>query len=192
MNPQVDAFITAARQWRPEFTALRELLLKTPLIEELKWRQPCYTFEGSNVIILQGFKACCAMMFTKGALLKDAKGLLHKPGENTQAARRFEFTSVAEIAKLKTTISAYLKEAIEIEKAGLEVEFKKEPEPVPEELRAKFDASPVFQRAFDALTPGRQRAYILHFSSAKQSSTRTARIEKCTPDILKGRGLNDR
>lgn len=192
MNPKVDAYIAKATRWQPEFEALRGIVLKTPLVEELKWGQPCYTFEGSNVVILQGFKACCAMMFTKGALLKDAKGLLHKPGENTQAARRFEFTSVSEIAKLKSTISAYLKEAIEVEKAGLEVEFKKEPEPTPEELETKFASSPAFKRAFEALTPGRQRAYVLHFAGAKQSATRAARIEKCAPDILQGRGLNDR
>lgn len=192
MNPKVDAYIAKAAKWQPEFEALRALLLKTPLVEELKWSQPCYTFEGSNVVILQGFKACCAMMFTKGALMKDAKRLLHKPGENTQAARRFEFTSVAEITKLKGTISAYLKEAIEIEKAGLEVEFKKEPGPVPEELEAKFESSPAFKRAFEALTPGRQRAYLLHFAGAKQPATRAARIEKCAPDVLQGKGLNGR
>lgn len=192
MNPKVDAYIRKARQWQAEFEALRAILLKTPLAEELKWGQPCYTYEGRNVVIVQGFKACCALMFCKGALLKDARGLLHKPGENTQAARRFEFTSVQEITKLAAAVKSYLKEAVQIEKAGLEVEFKKEPEPVPVELQTKFEASPAFKRAFDALTPGRQRAYILHFSSAKQSATRAARIEKCAPDILEGRGLNDR
>ncbi|HEY1048917.1 MAG TPA: YdeI/OmpD-associated family protein [Prosthecobacter sp.] len=192
MNPQVDTYIAKAAQWQGEFTALRALLIKTPLTEELKWRQPCYTFEGRNVVLLQGFKACCAMMFTQGALLKDAKKLLHKPGEKTQAARRLEFTSEAEIAKLAATVKAYVKEAIEIEKAGLEVEFKRTPEPVPEELQAKFAASTAFQCAFNALTPGRQRAYILHFAGAKQAATRAARIEKCAPDILRGRGLSDR
>lgn len=192
MNPKVDSYIRKARQWQAEFEALRAILLKAPLTEELKWGQPCYTYEGRNVAIVQGFKACCALMFCKGALLKDARGLLQKPGENTQAARRFEFTSVQEITKLAAAVKAYLKEAVEIEKAGLEVEFKKEPEPVPAELLAKLETSPALKRAFEALTLGRQRAYILHFSGAKQSATRAARIEKCAPDILEGRGLHDR
>ena len=158
---------------------------------ELKWGKPCYSFQGSNVVIIQGFKESCALLFCKGALLKDARKVLEKPGENTQGARRVRFTSARQIDELEPVLQAYLEEAVAAEKAGLEVEFKKRPEPVPGELHKKFKTNPALRKAFTGLTPGRQRAYILFFSAAKQSATRDARIDKCTPQILKGKGLND-
>ncbi len=190
-NPQVDAYLNDAGSWKAELVELRKILLRLPLVEELKWGKPCYTFEGGNVVIFQGFKDACALMFFKGALLKDAKGLLEMPGENTQAARRILFTEARQVVKLGPTLKAYLQEAIEVEKAGLEVAFKKTPEPAPEELQQKFDADPSFKKAFEALTPGRQRAYILHFAAATQSKTRVSRIEKCAARILAGKGLSD-
>lgn len=190
-NAEVDAFLSKAGQWRKELEALRELVLQCPLTEELKWGKPCYTFQGSNIVILQAFKETCALLFAKGALLKDPKGILEKPGENTQAARRIPFTGVKEITALGSVIRSYIHEAIEAEKAGLEVAFKKEPEPAPEELQIKLGQNAAFKAAFESLTPGRRRAYILHFSGAKQSQTRAARIEKCLPRILEGKGLND-
>jgi uncharacterized protein YdeI (YjbR/CyaY-like superfamily) len=190
-SPQIGAFLSKAKKWRDEMEKLRAIALGCQLTEELKWGKPCYTFQGSNVVIIQGFKEFCALLFCKGALLKDPKGLLEKPGENTQAARRISFTSVAEIVEVETALNAYIKEAIEAEKAGLEVEYKKSPEPLPEELQEKFTEMPALKKAFHALTPGRQRAYILHFSAAKQSQTRASRIEKCAPQILAGKGLND-
>lgn len=192
MNPKVDAYLSEASQWREEIQELRAIALAAGLVEELKWGQPCYTHGKSNVVILQGFKEACAILFCKGALLKDPKSLLEKPGENTQAARRIRFTSVKEIAKQAATLKAYLREAIAAEDAGLEVEFKTEPEPIPDELSEKWRQDPAFKKAFHALTPGRQRAYLLHFAAAKQSATRTARIEKYLPKILQGQGLNDR
>jgi uncharacterized protein YdeI (YjbR/CyaY-like superfamily) len=191
MNPKVDTFLSENPEWREETKKLRAIALRCGLTEELKWGKPCYSFQESNVVILQGFKGSCALLFCKGALLKDPKGLLEKPGENTQAARRIRFTDVREIVKLEPTLKAYILEAIAAEKAGLEVEFKKSPEPVPKELQEKLDESPALKAAFSALTPGRQRAYILYFSSAKQSQTRSARVEKCRRQILEGKGLND-
>lgn len=191
MNPKVDAFLREATQWRDEFEKLRMISLGCGLTEELKWSKPCYAFQESNVVIIQGFKEFCALLFCKGALLKDASGLLEKPGENTQAARRIPFTHVREIVKLAPVLKAYILEAIKAEKAGVKVSFKKNPEPVPEELQNKLDESPALKAAFAALTPGRQRAYILYISAAKQSETRTARIEKYRLQILKGKGLND-
>jgi uncharacterized protein YdeI (YjbR/CyaY-like superfamily) len=191
MNPKVDAFLERATAWREEMEALRKVCLAHGMEEELKWGKPCYVFEGSNVAIIQGFKDSCALLFPKGALLSDPEGLLEKPGENTQAARRMRFTSLKEIAMRKAAVKARIQEAIEVEKGGLEVEFKKDPEPVPAELEARFKEDPAFKKAFHALTPGRQRAYILHFSSAKQSTTRTSRIVKCMPRILEGKGMND-
>jgi uncharacterized protein YdeI (YjbR/CyaY-like superfamily) len=191
MNPKVDAFLNEATQWREETEKLRNIVLRCGLTEELKWGKPCYTFQESNVVIIQGFKECCALLFCKGALLKDPKGILKKPGENSQAARRIEFTHAREIVAMEPVLKAYIHEAIEAEKAGLEVNFKKNPEPIPEELQNKLDEIPVLKTAFFGLTPGRQRAYILYFSAAKQSKTRESRVEKCMRQILKGKGLND-
>ncbi len=191
MNPKVDAYLKQAQQWQEEMKKLRRIVLDCQLTEELKWGKPCYSFQNSNIVILQGFKESCALLFCKGALLKDPNGILEKPGENTQGARRIRFTHVREIVELEPALKAYIHEALEVEKAGLEVNFKKNPEPVPRELQHKFDKIPALKTAFEALTPGRQRAYILYFSGAKQSETRASRVEKCMPQILKGKGLND-
>jgi len=177
--------------WEEELAKLRVVILDCQLTEESKWGVPCYTFQKKNVVILSALKEYCAVSFFKGALLKDPKGVLEKAGENTQAARVIRFTNVRQIAKMKSTLKAYIGEAIEIEKAGLKVSFKASPEPIPEELIGKMDEMPALKTAFEALTPGRQRGYILHFSSAKQSKTREARIEKCVEKILEGKGLND-
>jgi uncharacterized protein YdeI (YjbR/CyaY-like superfamily) len=191
MNPKVDAFLKNAEKWREETEKLRTISLRCGLTEELKWGKPCYTFQEGNVVIIQGFKEYFAVLFCKGALLKDAKGLLVRPGENTQAARQMRFTNVREIAENESILKAYIQEAIEAEKNGLEVKFKKNPEPIPEELQSKLDENRALKTAFFALTPGRQRAYILFFSRAKQSRTRESRIEKYRRQILHGKGLND-
>lgn len=190
-NPEVDTFLKTAGKWQAEMTQLRKIILDCPLTEELKWGKPCYTFQDANIVIIQEFKEFCALLFCKGALLKDPHGVLQKPGENTQAASRIPFTSVREITGLEPILKAYISEAIAAEKAGLKVNFKKNPEPIPEELQRKLNQIPAFKTAFHALTPGRQRAYILHFSAPKQSQTREARIEKCMDQILDGKGLND-
>ena len=191
-NPKVDAYLAKAKKWRKEFEKLRTVLLGCDLTEELKWGKPCYMFEKSNVAILQGFKDTCALMFFKGALLKDTKGILERPGENSQAARRIPFTSVEQIARLESVLRAYIKEAIKAEKAGLEVKLKNIAEhEVPEEFQNKLKQNAALKSAFRALTPGRQRAYLMYFSSAKQSKTRESRMEKCMPKILQGKGLND-
>ncbi|MCX6952185.1 MAG: YdeI/OmpD-associated family protein [Verrucomicrobia bacterium] len=190
-NPQIDVYMENFPEWRKETEQLRAISLGCGLTEELKWNKPCYSYEGRNVVIIQGFKESCALLFCKGALLKDPKKILEKPGDNTQAALRIRFTDVQQIVKLAPVLKAYIAEAIAAEQAGLKVEFKRSPEPVPAELQSKLDANPALKTAFAALTPGRQRAYILHFSGAKQSATRTARIEKCVPQILRGKGLND-
>jgi uncharacterized protein YdeI (YjbR/CyaY-like superfamily) len=192
LNPKVDAYLRRAKKWREEMAELRRIVLDCPLTEELKWRAPCYTFQNSNVVLIGAFKEYCVLSFVKGALLKDAKRILVKPGENTQAVRVIRFTEVREITKIEPTLKAYLHEAIEVEKAGLKVKLKKITErKIPEELQDKFAENPALKTAFRALTPGRQRAYLLHFSAAKQSKTRTSRIEKCMPRILKGKGLAD-
>lgn len=192
MNPKVNAFISKAQKWQEELKMLRAIVLGCGLTEELKWYQPVYTFENSNVLIISGFKEYCVLSFFKGALLKDAHGILKKPGENTQSARTIHFTNVGEIVKLKPALKAYIKEAIEAERAGLKVKFKKITEhKMPEELKKKLNAMPGLKMAFRALTPGRQRAYMLHFSQPKQSKTRESRIEKCVRQILDGKGLND-
>lgn len=191
-NPKVDPFFKKAKKWQREMKELRRIVLDSPLSEELKWYQPCYTFDGSNVAIIGGFKESCVLSFIKGALLKDSKKILVKPGENSQSARFIRFTNVQQIVKLEPILKAYIDEAIEAEKTGLKVKFKKITErKLPEELEDKFDAEPALKTAFRALTPGRQRAYLLHFFSAKQSKTRAARIEKCRSRILNGKGLND-
>jgi len=192
MNPKVDFFFKKEKKWQAEFERLRKIALDCGLSEELKWGCPCYTFEKSNIVLIHGFKEYCALLFFKGALLKDAKGILIQQTKNVQAARQIRFTSAREIAKMKTDLKAYIHEAMEVEKSGLIVNFKKTAEfGVPEEFQIKLDESPALKTAFHALTPGRQRAYILYFSAPKQSQTRTARVEKCTNWILKGKGLND-
>lgn len=192
-NPKVDFFFKKARTWREEFGQLRNSLLNCPLTEELKWGKPCYSFQNSNVVIIQGFKDYCALLFPKGVLLKDPKGIFIQQTENVQAARQIRFTSAREIVRMKTILTAYIEEAIAVEKAGLEVTYKKTSEfKMPEELKARFNEDLGFKKAFEALTPGRQRGYLLHFSGAKQSKTREARIEKCVPQILDGKGLDDR
>jgi len=191
-NPKVDAFLGRAKNWQKEFGALREIALASNLTEDLKWGQPCYTLENANIVLIHGFKEYCAFLFFKGALLKDPNNILVQQTENVQAARQIRFTSVQQIEKMKNTLKAYIREAIEIEKSGLTVEFKKTDEfAVPEEFQRQLDETPGLKDAFEALTPGRQRGYLLHFSSAKQSKTREARIEKCIPMIFDGLGLND-
>ena len=172
MNSKVDGYLRRAKKWQEEFGKLRMIILNCGLTEELKWGKPCYTFQESNIVIIQGFKEFCALLFCKGALLNDPNGILEKPGENTQAARRIPFTNIREIVEMEPILKAYIYEAIEAEKAGLEVNFKRNPEPIPEELQNKLDEISALKTAFDALTPGRQRAYILYFSAAKQSKTR--------------------
>ena len=191
MNPKVEAFFSAAEKWQQESRKLRAFIRGSGLNEELKWGKPCYTLGESNLLIIQGFKGYCALMFCKGALLADAKGLLKKPGENTQGARQLRFTSVREIAALEPTIKAYIHEAMAAEKAGLKVEYKTSPEPIPEEFQSKLRETPALRTAFYSLTPGRQRGYILYFSAAKQSKTRDSRVEKCRQRILNGKGLDD-
>ena len=191
-NPKVDAFLKRAKQWREEFEKLRMIVLERGLTEEMKWDHPCYTFEKSNVVLIHGFKEYCALLFFKGALLKDAKGILVQQTENVQAARQIRFTNVREIVKMKPVLKAYIREAIEVEKAGLEVSYKKTSEfKTPEEFQNKLDEVPALKTAFHALTPGRQRGYLLYFSAPKQSKTRESRVEKCMQQILKGKGLDD-
>jgi len=192
MNPRVDFFFSKATKWQKEFEKLRTIILDCGLTEELKWGQACYTFENRNIVLMHGFKEYCALLFFKGALLKDTHGILIQQTENVQAARQIRFTGVREIVKMKTILKAYIYEAIEVEKAGMKVPFKKATEfKIPEEFQNKLDKIPALKTAFDALTPGRQRAYILYFSAPKQSKTRESRIEKCMQLILKGKGLND-
>jgi uncharacterized protein YdeI (YjbR/CyaY-like superfamily) len=193
MNPKVDAFLRTSQKWQEEMRKLRMIILDSPLTEELKWGKPCYTFQNNNVVLMHGFKEYCALLFFKGALLKDAKGILVQQTENVQAARQIRFTKVQEVVEMEPILKAYIAEAIEVEKAGLEVEFKKTSEfAMPEELRSTLDKSPALKAAFNALTPGRQRAYLLYFSAPKQSKTRESRIDKYVPQILNGKGLNDR
>jgi uncharacterized protein YdeI (YjbR/CyaY-like superfamily) len=187
MNPKVDEYLRKAKKWPEEMKKLRRISLGCGLTEELKWGKPCYTFEKSNIVIIQGFKEFCALLFCKGALLKDRNGILKKFG--WQAARRIPFTDVREIVEMEPILKAYIHEAKE--KAGLEVKYKKNPEPIPEEFQNKLDEVPALKTAFEALTPGRQRGYILYFSAAKQSKTRESRVEKCMRQILNGKGLND-
>jgi uncharacterized protein YdeI (YjbR/CyaY-like superfamily) len=191
-NPKVDSVLSKAEKWQDEFGKLREIALGCGLAEELKWGQPCYTHEGSNIVVIHGFKDYCAYLFFKGALMKDPEGILVQQTANVQAARQIRFTSAKQITGMKAALKAYILEAIAVEKAGLEVSYKKTTEfSMPEEFERKLDASPRLRTAFEALTPGRQRAYLLHFSSAKQSKTREARVEKCIPQILEGKGLDD-
>ncbi len=192
MNPKVDGYLKRAKKWQEEMRRLRSIVLASELTEELKWGKPCYTLEGKNVVLIIAFKEYCALLFCKGALLKDAHGILVKPGENTQAARQIRFTSVGQIVTLERALKAHIKEAIEVEKAGLDVDYKKSAELVlPDELLKNFAKNPALKTAFAALTPGRQRGYVIYFSAAKQSKTREARIEKYARLILAGKGMND-
>lgn len=192
-NPKVDAYVKDARKWRKEIEKLRSILLGCRLTEELKWGKPCYMFRESNVAIILPLKERCVLLLCKGALLNDVHGILTRPTENTQAARQVPFTDARQIAGMETILKAYLREAIEAEKAGLKVTYKKVADyAIPVEFQKKLKANPALKAAFKALTPGRQRFYLLHFSAAKQSKTREARIEKCTPLILKGLGFNER
>ncbi|HKT13436.1 MAG TPA: DUF1801 domain-containing protein [Terriglobia bacterium] len=191
-NPKVDAFLSRARKWREEFEKLRATVLACGLREELKWGQPCYTFQGKNIVVIHGFKEYCALLFFKGALLKDAKGILIQQTENVQSARQIRFTSVREISRLEPTLREYIFEAVEVERAGWKVKLKKTSDyKIPEEFQAKLNAKPELKAAFYRLTPGRQRRYLFYFSQAKQSKTRTARVEKYAPQILDGKGLDD-
>jgi uncharacterized protein YdeI (YjbR/CyaY-like superfamily) len=191
-NPKVDFYFKNAKKWQEELKELRMIVLDCQLTEELKWGVPCYTFQKSNVVLLHVFKEYCAFLFVKGALLKDANGILIQQTKNTQAARQIRFTNVRQIVEMETILKAYIHEAIEVEKAGLKVAFKKTREfIIPEEFQNKLDGNPALKTAFDALTPGRQRAYILYFSTPKQSKTRESRVEKCLQQILNGKGLND-
>ena len=192
MNPKVDFFFSKNKKWQKELETLRVFILECGLNEELKWGVPCYTHNKSNIVLIHAFKDYCAVLFFKGALLKDPKGILIQQTKNVQSARQIRFTDVKEIIKLKATLKSYIKEAIQIEEAGLKVELKKTTEfEMPEEFRIKLDKSAELKKAFAALTPGRQRGYLLHFSSAKQVQTRESRIEKNLKRILAGKGLDD-
>jgi len=192
MNPRVDFFFNKPGKWQNEYQVLREIILSCDLIEELKWGQPCYTYNKSNIVLIHGFKDYCAVLFMKGALLKDPKKILIQQTENVQSARQIRFTSVAEINKLKSTLKAYVYEAIKVEESGEKVELKKTKDfPMPEEFKTKLDKSAALRKAFYSLTPGRQRGYLLYFASAKQAKTREQRVEKYAPHILDGKGLED-
>ncbi len=192
MNPKVDFFFSKAKKWQKEFEKLRMITLDCGLSEELKWGVPCYTFEKRNIVLIHGFKEYCALLFFKGALLNDAEGILIQQTENVQAARQIRFTNINEILELEPILKTYIFEAIDLERAVLKVPLKTNPEfVVTEEFQKKLDEIPVLKTAFNALTPGRQRAYLLHFSTPKQPKTREARIEKCMQQILEGKGLND-
>lgn len=192
MNPNVDFFFNKAKKWQKELEQLRMIILDCGLTEELKWGNPCYTFEEKNIVLIHAFKEYCAILFFKGALLNDANGILIQQTENVQAARQIRFTAVREIIEMEPSLKAYIYEAIEVEKAGLKVDLKKATEfTIPEEFQKELDEMPALKTAFYALTPGRQRAYLLHFSQPKQSKTRESRVEKCMQQILNGKGLND-
>ena len=192
MNPKVDFFFNKAEKWQEEYEKLRAIVLDCGLTEELKWGVPCYTFQESNVVLIHGFKEYCALLFHKGALLNNPDGILIQQTENVQAARQIRFTNVQQIVEMEPTLKAYIFEAIDVEKAGLEVEFKQTADfSMAEEFINKLEEVPGLQDAFEALTPGRQRGYLLHFSAPKQAKTRIARIEKSIPQILDGKGLND-
>jgi uncharacterized protein YdeI (YjbR/CyaY-like superfamily) len=192
MNRKVDWYFNKAKTWQEEIEKLRTIVLDCGLTEELKWGCPCYTFQKDNIVLIHVFKQYCALLFFKGALLNDADGILIQQTKNVQAARQIRFTNVRQIVKMKTILKAYIYEAIEVEKAGLKVSFKKTTEfNIPEEFKKKLDKTPALKTAFYTLTPGRQRGYILYFSQPKQSKTRESRVEKCTQQILNGKGLND-
>ncbi|SEF85113.1 YdeI family protein [Paenibacillus sp. UNC499MF] len=192
LNPKVEEFLRESKRWKEEYEKLRSIVLDCGLQEDFKWMHPCYTFQNKNIVLIHGFKDYCALLFHKGSLLKDPYGILIQQTENVQAGRQIRFANVQEIAELEPVLKAYIHEAVEVEKAGLEVNFKKTDEYViPEELQTTFDETPALKTAFEALTPGRQRAYIFYFSQPKQSKTRVSRIEKYRQQILDGKGLND-
>ncbi|MBK5277515.1 MAG: YdeI/OmpD-associated family protein [Bacteroidia bacterium] len=192
MNPKVDFYFNKAKKWQKEMEQLRKIVLDCDLTEELKWGVPCYTFEKGNIVLIHVFKEYCALLFFKGALLKDAKAILIQQTENVQAARQIRFTNVQEIGRMQKTLKAYIYEAIKVEEAGLKVELKKTKEfTIPEEFQNKLDKNRGLKTAFYALTPGRQRGYMLYFSAAKQSKTRESRVEKYVQKILNGKGLDD-
>jgi uncharacterized protein YdeI (YjbR/CyaY-like superfamily) len=191
-NPKVDAVLSRTKKWREEFEKLRAIILECGLTEELKWGQPCYTFENKNIVLIHGFKEYCAILFFKGVLLRDSKKVLIRQTENVQAGRQIRFTNVSEIVKIKPVLKTYIYEAVEVEKAGLKVNKKKtEDYKIPEEFQNKLNEIPALKSAFESLTPGRQRAYIFYFSQAKQSKTRASRVEKYLQKILNGKGLDD-
>lgn len=193
MNPKVDAYVGRATMWLEETEKLREFLLDCGLTEELKWGKPCYTSQGRNIVIIQGFKAYLALLFFKGYMLQDPHGILVKTGENTKVGRQIRFNDTQEIVELEPILRAYIAEAIEIEQSGVKEDIMKETHlDIPEEFQNKLDENPALKAAFEALTPGRQRAYVYYFSAPKQSKTRESRVEKCTQQILDGKGLNDR
>ena len=192
MNPKVDFYFDKEKKWQEEIRKLRTIILDCHLTEELKWGCPCYTFEKNNIVLIHVFKEYCALLFFKGALLKDAHNILIQQTENVQAARQIRFTNIQQITGMEAILSAYIFEAVEVEEAGLKVDLKKTSDfKIPEEFQNKLDKKPALKKAFNALTPGRQRAYIFYFSQPKQSKTRESRIEKCVPQILEGKGLND-
>ena len=191
-NPKVDAFMDRTTEWHDEIAALRQVILDCDLTEDFKWGWPCYSVDRKNVVLIHGFKDYCALLLFKGALMKDPEGILVQQTENVQAARQIRFSDLREIRRMDNILKQYIHQAVEIERAGLKVDFKKTAAfSVPEEFQARLDASPKLKAAFEALTPGRQRGYLLHFSSAKQPKTREARIEKCIPRIFEGKGLDD-
>ena len=192
VTAKVDAFFADAKAWREELQALRAILLDCPVSEDFKWHSPCYTFQGGNVATVWGLKDCCALAFFKGVLLADPEGILVAPGENSRSMRVVKFTGAAEIAGMEAVLKDYIHRGVEVEKAGLKVDFPKDDLEYPEELTDKLAADPGLKAAFEALTPGRRRGYVLHFSQPKQSKTRVSRIEKSAPRILEGRGLHDR
>jgi uncharacterized protein YdeI (YjbR/CyaY-like superfamily) len=191
MEPKVDKYLSTTRNWPEVQKKLRTVVLECGLTEELKWGKPCYTHQGKNIVVIQGFKEYCALLFLKGFLLNDPEGILVMTGENTRVGRQIRFTDVREIVRLKAALKAYIYEAIEVEKAGLKGNLKMDPKPIPEEFQKELDAIPALKKAFDTLTPGRQRAYIFYFSAPKLSKTRASRVEKCKKQMLKGKGLND-
>ncbi|AEI41698.1 YdeI [Paenibacillus mucilaginosus KNP414] len=192
MNPKVDAYLGKVKEWKEEFVKLREIVLDCGLTEEIKWMHPCYTLENKNIVLIHGFKEYCALLFHKGALMKDPHGILIQQTENVQAARQIRFTHAQQIVEMESILRDYIYEAIEVEKAGLEVAYKKNTDyTIPEEFQNKLDDMPDLKTAFEALTPGRQRAYLLYFSQPKQSKTRESRVEKCMEQILARKGLND-
>jgi uncharacterized protein YdeI (YjbR/CyaY-like superfamily) len=192
MNPKVDFYFDKTQKWQQELEQLRTIVLDCGLTEELKWGVPCYQYENRNIVLIHEFKEYCALLFFKGALLNDANGILVQQTKHVQAARQIRFTNVQEIVRMKKILKAHIYEAIEVEKAGLKVKLKKVSEfPMPEEFKKKLDKNKALKKAFEALTPGRQRGYLLHFSAPKQSKTREARVEKLIPQILDGKGLND-
>lgn len=192
-NPEVDDFLSKVTSWKNEFVKLREIVLQCGLTEDFKWRHPCYTLDDKNILIIHGFKEYCAILFVKGVLLKDPEGILIRQTENVQAGRQIRFTGLQDVLDLESSIKAYIHEAIEVEKSGMKVPLKEtEDFFVPEEFQSELDRDPALKNAFEALTPGRQKGYLLHFAAPKQSKTRVSRIEKCIPLIFDGIGLNDR